>query len=256
MRERAKEVLRALEGDAALIEPEQTREWWLTYLRRQRQRYLNTLSFLTEADRGGRLLEVGSVPGHFTVVLKELGFDVQGVDVDPARVQPIWDRYGLRVARVDIEREPLPFAAGSFDLVLFTEVLEHLRVNPLFALREVFRVTTPGGRLILSTPNITLAHRLRFLMGKSYQGDPVAQFQKLEWLGHMGHVRLYSRQEVRDFLRHVGYQALAEAWRREAPGGKRAGLLRSIYPFKRHVATYLYVQARKAQAAAALSTSR
>jgi SAM-dependent methyltransferase len=245
MQERAREILRSLEGEAGLIEPPQTREWWLGYLRKQRQRYLSTLSFLGEADRGCRLLEVGSVPGHFTVVLKGLGFDVRGVDVDPARVRPIWERHGLSVEKVDIEREPLPFPEGSFDLALFTEVLEHLRVNPLHALRQVARVLAPGGRLLLSTPNITLAHRLQFLLGRSYQGDPVEAFRKLEWLGHMGHVRLYSVAEVKAFLRCVGLEPVRCVWKREGQGGRGAGLIRRLYPVKRHVCPFLYVVARK-----------
>jgi SAM-dependent methyltransferase len=45
----------------------------------------------------------------------------------------------------------LPFAAGSFETVVSTEVLEHVP-EPLQALREMQRVLQPGGHLILSTP--------------------------------------------------------------------------------------------------------
>jgi SAM-dependent methyltransferase len=171
---------------------------------------------------------------------------VQGGDIDPERMAGISQKYGLLIHKADVEREHLPFPAASFGIVLFTEILEHLRLNPLFALREAHRVLEPGGRMILSTPNITMPARLRFLAGRAYQGDLVAQFEKLETIGHMGHARLYSCDEVRRFLEHTGFRVLRQTWRRESPPGKKAGLIRSVYPVKRHVAPFLYVVAGKA----------
>jgi SAM-dependent methyltransferase len=45
----------------------------------------------------------------------------------------------------------LPFAAGSFDNILCTEVLEHT-AQPVVALREMYRVVKPGGSLLLTVP--------------------------------------------------------------------------------------------------------
>lgn len=47
----------------------------------------------------------------------------------------------------------LPFPADKFDLVLSSEVIEHLE-NPRHYLREMAKVTKPGGYILLSTPNI------------------------------------------------------------------------------------------------------
>jgi len=195
----AEKILQSLEDDVELV-PIKIKDWWLNYLHLHRQYYLDTLSFLNSNDKGGGILEVGSVPGHFTVLLKSLGYNVRGVDIDPTRVKQIWGKYNIPVDKVDIEKEALPFPSDMFDIVLFSEILEHLRLNPLHALREVYRVLKPTGHIILSTPNITPMHRLYFLFGKSYQGNPVEEFEKLEWLGHMGHIRLYSFEEVKEFL--------------------------------------------------------
>jgi SAM-dependent methyltransferase len=53
--------------------------------------------------------------------------------------------------------EPLPFAAGAFDLVLLLDVLEHVS-DPVFVLREIRRVLAPSGRLIISLPFLYREH--------------------------------------------------------------------------------------------------
>ncbi len=56
---------------------------------------------------------------------------------------------------VDLERDPYPFDDESFDQVVAMEVIEHLAADPMFMLAEANRVLKPGGRLLLTTPNIT-----------------------------------------------------------------------------------------------------
>lgn len=246
---RAERTLQSLAGEAELV-PTELRSWWMNYLRSHHRHYLDCLSFLGEGDVGKKMLEIGSVPGHFTVLLKDLGFDVRGIDIEPARLAKLWDEHRITVDKVDVEQEPLPFPRDSFDIVFFAEILEHLRLNPLHALREVYRVLAPTGRMILSTHNITPIDRLLFLLGKSYQGSPVAEFEKLEKLGHMGHIRLYSLREVREFLEHVGFRISSYARKGGIPeewksNWKTRGLI-SLYPGKDHFQSNLYMVARKA----------
>jgi SAM-dependent methyltransferase len=69
----------------------------------------------------------------------------------------------IPVAQVDVEREPLPYPDGAFDLVTCSEVVEHLE-NYRVLLREAHRVTKPGGLLVLTTPNVlNVQSRMRYL---------------------------------------------------------------------------------------------
>ena len=53
--------------------------------------------------------------------------------------------------------EELPIADASFDVVLCTQVLEHAH-DPVQAVRELHRVTAPGGRVLLSTHGVMVYH--------------------------------------------------------------------------------------------------
>lgn len=246
-RAQAQAILAGLDRDAALV-PAHLVEWWRRYLQVQTPRYLDVIALLDAAGTptGARVLEVGSVPGQLTAVLGGLGFVVTGVDLAPQRLAAFWERHGLTVERADIEREALPFADDQFDLILFNEVLEHLRVNPLFALGEIARVLRPQGRLLLSTPQITLLHRLRFLAGGDVFGDPVVEFGKLAQLGHMGHIRLYERREIVAFCEAAGLRVTAAFTAGElvTRSWKTAGL-RLLNPSGDRLRQFVYVWAGK-----------
>ena len=67
-------------------------------------------------------------------------------------------------------------ATASFDFVLFCEIIEHLLMNPLHALREIHRVLEPGGLLVLTTPNVArLGNVLRWSRGDNIY-DPYSGF--------------------------------------------------------------------------------
>lgn len=60
--------------------------------------------------------------------------------------------------------QPLPYESASRDVVLLSEVVEHLP-NWMPVVREAARILRPGGWLILSTPNVHRVHsRLQFLL--------------------------------------------------------------------------------------------
>jgi len=77
--------------------------------------------------------------------------DVSAVALDRARAR----LPGTEAVELEPDA-PLPFPDGSFDLVVCTETLEHVRDVQLL-LSEVRRVLEPGGRVAITTP----AHRRR-----------------------------------------------------------------------------------------------
>ena len=154
-------------------------------------------------------MEVGSTPPLLTTAMVDAGYVVTGVDLKPSRFAETIADVGLDIRECDVEKQPLPFGDDTFDLAVFNEILEHLRINPPFTLREVIRVLAPGGVLLLSTPNLrSLLGLFNYLVrGRAYscRGDIFREYEKLRTVGHMGHVREYTAVEVREFLLRVGF---------------------------------------------------
>lgn len=73
---------------------------------------------------------------------------------------------GFDVHDLDLERDSLPFADESLDLVLTNQTMEHLK-EIFWVLHEVSRVLSVGGYLIIGVPNLASLHnRLLLLMGQ------------------------------------------------------------------------------------------
>lgn len=202
-----------LEDLAARIRPDDTAldEWFATYSQQHRNRLAADLLLIDRhVEPGARILEYGAIPLLTTAALAALEYEVSAVDVKPERFAKSIASLGLDVKKCDVETEAAPFASETFDAVLFNEIFEHLRINPIFTLGEVHRVLKPGGRLLLSTPNLRSFRGLRNLVIRN-QGHAVSagvyeQYEKLEALGHMGHVREYTTREVSDFLVRIGFR--------------------------------------------------
>lgn len=211
--------------------------WYERYARQHRRRLAADLWLVERSVApGARILDCGAVPLLATRALAELGFRVRGVDLAPDRFATAIDSLGLDIAACDIEREPLPFADAAFDAVLFNELFEHLRINPIATLREVRRVLVPGGKLFLSTPNLRSLRGLKNLLlhnqAHAASGDVFRQYEKLESLGHMGHVREYTTREVCDFLDHIGLRVDTLVYR-GGHGRGPVGLVERMFPTTR-----------------------
>jgi SAM-dependent methyltransferase len=103
------------------------------------------------------VLEVACSRGGFVDVLKTAGARVTGCDFSmgalrAARHKSTGERNerGAWLVQGDLQR--LPFADNTFDRVIDCETIEHVP-DDQSALREMFRVTQPGGKLLLTTPN-------------------------------------------------------------------------------------------------------
>ena len=100
--------------------------------------------------RPGRMLEVGCAAGHLLSGAIEHGWDVMGVEASPKFSTEV-KRRGLPVH--DGVLATLPEGQGLYDLVVMTDVLEHLR-DPVADLARCRDLLKPGGLLVIATCDI------------------------------------------------------------------------------------------------------
>ena len=236
------ESLKTIEDCTRTLYPEDQAlsEWHKTYVSDHKSRIALDLDMAKEyVIQNSNVLEFGSVPLVFTAALSASDYNVTGCDIAPERYATTIDKIGIHVVKCDIETEKLPFSDNSFDAVIFNELFEHLRINPIFTLSEVLRVMKPGAPMMLSSPNLrSLRGIANFLLKNRTSGNPYAEYQKLEKLGHMGHVREYTTKEVIEFLESVGFVVTRVIYRGRFNTNFRQLLIR-LFPNLRPFVSYI-----------------
>ena len=102
-----------------------------------------------------RVLEVGTGPGFFAILLAEEGYDVTAVDLTPAMLSEARKNAGELAERIDFREmnaEALELPEGSFDVVVSRNLTWNLP-HPDRAYAEWCRVLKPGGLLLVFDAN-------------------------------------------------------------------------------------------------------
>jgi 2-polyprenyl-3-methyl-5-hydroxy-6-metoxy-1,4-benzoquinol methylase len=148
----------------------------------------------------GTVLDLGCGNGSLSHELSKLGFEVHGIDGSESGIQiarEAFPQVQFLLGDVENDLSPDPFQAESFDVVVSTEVVEHL-YHPRRLIENAFRLLRPSGHFIVSTPyhgyvkNVVLA-----LSGKMDK-----HFTAL-WDG--GHIKFWSRETLSGLLTENGF---------------------------------------------------
>ncbi len=153
----------ALEAEA------EATHWWFVGRRRLFAREIDK----TGLPRTSRVLDVGTSTGANLRLLRDLGFHaVDGLDFSQEAIRYCREK-GLGIVRHG-DVCGMPFADESFDLLLATDIIEHVD-DDLKALREIARVLRPGGKALIVVPAFPILwglqdrvaqHKRRYRMGE------------------------------------------------------------------------------------------
>lgn len=154
-----------------------------------------------EARRYSSVLECGCANGFLTrLIAADGGPRVVGVEYEAEGAEQA-ARFCQRVVVADLNREDWTEQVGeTFDLVIFGDVLEHL-LRPSETLHRAARLLKPGGRVLVSLPNI--AHwtiRARLMAGNfDYQSAGILDTT---------HLRFFTVKSANEMIRQAGYRSI------------------------------------------------
>ena len=149
------------------VEPEYILSWAPDesakgYIETHLTRFEKTLEITPPGGPDDRILEMGSYLQITPALKTRLGYgEVRGCYYGPAgkvdrrSVQSAdGEAFQCTLELFDAEKDRFPYDDGYFSTVLCCELVEHLTEDPMHMMAEINRILRPGGRLVLTTPNI------------------------------------------------------------------------------------------------------
>jgi 2-polyprenyl-3-methyl-5-hydroxy-6-metoxy-1,4-benzoquinol methylase len=148
----------------------------------------------------GRVLDCGCGAGDNARILRQRGWCVTGVTIDPQE-QAAAQQFCEEVYIADLENGLPSEIAGPFDAVIASHVLEHL-ARPERLLRELHSILSPHGVLAVALPNIA-HYRQRFLrLRGQFNYTETGQLDRT-------HLRFYTYRTARQLLEENQYELIS-----------------------------------------------
>jgi 2-polyprenyl-3-methyl-5-hydroxy-6-metoxy-1,4-benzoquinol methylase len=166
---------------------------------------LNVLAALLTGMPGASGVDISTGLGFLAVLLARRGHQMIATEREPS-ISAFAAGHDITVLPYRIGVDRVPVAAGSLDFVVFAEVLEHLKTAPVTTLREVASLLKPGGRFLLTTPNVARLEHVELLAAGENFLEPFPDELPggVDATDHLEHVREYSVREVVDAIESAG----------------------------------------------------
>lgn len=116
--------------------------------------------FLRVLPKGQKILEGGCGLAPYLIKLRQLGYDVEGIDYNEAPIQKILAYDTALPVRVG-DVNAIPYPDGHFGGYISLGVIEHFTEGPVQAIREACRVLKPGGVFVVMVPQNHLFMRIQ-----------------------------------------------------------------------------------------------
>ena len=149
------------------------------------------------------ILDIGCHDGTMLSHIKNRNNNFFGIEAS------VWAAQKAREKGIDVEEiffdgaSQLPYTDNFFDLVVAGEIIEHIFDTDFF-LAEIRRILKPGGKLLISTPNIaSLGRRLMLFAGL----NPIIELSPNE-PESSGHIRYFTFLTLKKLLEKHDFQAV------------------------------------------------
>jgi SAM-dependent methyltransferase len=143
---------------------------------------------------GTKMIDVGAGAGRHSFEAYRRGADITAFDMDKEELENVATMFEAmaeageapetaRAEAVSGDALALPYPDGTFDVVVASEILEHVPADEA-AIAELVRVLKPGGKLAVTVPR-WLPERLCWALSDEYHAN------------EGGHIRIYKADELR-----------------------------------------------------------
>ena len=142
-----------------------------------------------------KILDIGCGDGFYEKKLTEQGINnclFYGVDLSTKQLQKVKKTF-YQTHQLNIDTQKLPFKNNLFDIVILSEILEHL-FNPKLVIQDAQRVLKKGGLLFLTVPNSgALQIRLSLLFTGA---SPLINYPQ-----NQQHLRFFSLKDIEELVK-------------------------------------------------------
>ncbi len=113
-----------------------------------------------------KILEIGAAQGLFVITMNQLGYKCEGIEPYEGAIKvskELSEKFNININIKKGFAEDIPFENGSFDVVIATSVMEHVK-DVKKVLNEVYRILKPNGCFYFSTSSslCPIQHEIRF----------------------------------------------------------------------------------------------
>jgi 2-polyprenyl-3-methyl-5-hydroxy-6-metoxy-1,4-benzoquinol methylase len=186
---------------------------------------LPVMELLTKARQsmpaGQSVLDLGCGRGRLAMEMEKLGYRVTGIEANPVATSVARGRMGelIEIDLAQFKHISEALAGRRFDWIVASDVMEHLPY-PEETLNFYKQFLKPGGKLIVSVPNIALWDiRLRLLFGQfNYVDSGVLD---------RTHMRFFTVRTAKDLLKNTGFRVTAMAY--------DPGIVRALLPIIKRI---------------------
>jgi len=117
--------------------------------------------------REGKIVEAGCGLGRYVAHLSGIGFDVEGIEINPRTVEQVKEiGPDLNIRQGDVSR--MPYGDDSVSGIISLGVVEHFVEGPSIPLREMRRVLKPGHFAVISVPSQNILRKVKTFSGYNF----------------------------------------------------------------------------------------
>lgn len=157
---------------------------------------------------GHRVVDLGCGSGQLLSDLSGQFEQRIGLDVSRRRLEEMamasTDGWDFREADLN---GVFPLQDASADVVIANQVVEHI-IDPVKFCQEIHRVLKPGGRCVITTPNIRYLKNIAHLLFSGY-GPRTAGGNTLDGAWDDGHVHYFTHKDLHEIFQHAGFRQVS-----------------------------------------------